>query len=186
MFDSDKVSKILQLVAVIASAVIVIWQNNRKRDAELAKERLEKVYHPLFVKLEKYLYRYESFSEDKDFWCKISACYAIVSSNRLIVSTYFYLLFYRFMEEDKCKKDKIFIELSEALVDGYSSMRKQLGLGGIGIQYREKKKLFKSPLSMRVKKAGDILEVLYYLLASTVFALFIASFIINVIMYFYT
>lgn len=127
-------------------SAFVSWHIAQKKQwTKIYEVQLEKVYHPVFVLLENYFYKYHKHEKDGSFILALWNADQIIQNNRLLTNPFLYILFENFKAEPKPrKKAKIFNKISKEIISTYSIMRASIFSCGLSIGYIRQKKLYKN------------------------------------------
>ena len=141
---------VIPIISVVISGVITVWVQSKNRNTLVIRERYEKLYFPMFVCLEPFLFK------PLDAQCKIALNRAIqiYLKNRSLAGGRLDLRVYSCQPVSKCKKDD-FVELCDYVSREYDKLSKQLGIPIRSLLYRYKRNQFKT-------KYGAVIFIIWY------------------------
>lgn len=136
----DKIKSLLMqkdvLLAIITTSITTffgVYLFFKDRNKELSREKLEKVYFPIFIELENIFFKYK---DEPMFLMAVTKVKDIIDKNRLIAGNTLYYSFKNFWE---CKeKDKLYFyeKFSNLLIKDYNSLCKKVGIPKISATHR--------------------------------------------------
>lgn len=171
--------EILSLFISLLSAGITLFVYYKSRNNPLAKERLEKLYIPLFLTLEKELFNYVHSSTTNDE--RIKNAFSLMKNNLVYADSLLIEYFYLFMnEKDPVKKTEKFNMLSERIVTMCSRLSRKIGNGGFTPAFRFNQKLYcKKGVSLLFKIEFVlyffVLPIISYFIIVGIFFIFIMN-----------
>lgn len=108
----------------------------KRQNIPLKMSRIEKVYFPVYIAMEKYFYRY---SDDSDFLMMTHKIKKIIDDNRMIAGNLLYSSFYNFYSN---MNQKTYNKLCNRILIDYNDLLHSVGLPKIYPGYRRKHHMF--------------------------------------------
>lgn len=169
---------IISLIVSFISAGVTLFVYYKVRDNPISKERLEKLYVPLFNMLEKDLFNYARSIETNDK--KIQEAFQFMKDNLAYADGVLIELFYLFMnEKDPVKKKNYFDDVSNRIVTMCNRLSLKIGNGGFTPAFRLNQNLYiKGKITLfRIEFAlyYFVLPILGFLAISLIFFVFVSN-----------
>lgn len=143
------------IILSLISAGVTLFVYYKIRNTPLSKERLEKLYVPLFNMLEHDLFNYVHSIETDDK--KIQEAFRYMKDNLALADSKLIELFYLFMNErDPAKKKTYFDDVSNRIVTMTSRLSRKIGNGGFSPAFLFNQNLY-------IKKKMSLFEIEFVL-----------------------
>lgn len=132
VFQKEIISTVLGALITSLITWYVFVKNSNK---ELSRERLEKVFYPVYISLEKHLYKFDK--KNMEFLYALKKVEKILEDNRLLTGNKLYFQYTLIKNCDTSSAKKInYKKFCSMLIREYNKSCRKIGLPIITISYR--------------------------------------------------